>query len=125
MDRDETDEFHYRPELIRKRAITIALSRLMLIMFVLWMTIMMGFIAWTTYEAEQQRDRLIDCTTPGGRCFEDSQKRTADAVGNLNEITVFAAACADKAGVNTVAQIQACVLDELEKSHGSNTKTDR
>jgi hypothetical protein len=32
-------------------------------------------------------ERVLDCTEPGGECFEDSRKRTAEAVVGINEGT--------------------------------------
>lgn len=46
---------------------------------------------WGTTQAEKreayrtalqaQNDRIIDCTTPGRQCFEDSQKRSVQTLG--------------------------------------------
>lgn len=54
-----------------------------------------------------------DCTDPGGTCFKRGQKSTAKAVASINKITVYAAACADKPGNQTVTQIQSCVIRKL------------
>lgn len=58
-------------------------------------------------------ERVIDCTTPGGDCFNESTARTGEAVGSINEVTVAAVACAQK---NTgIAAIQECVRKALAK----------
>jgi hypothetical protein len=54
-----------------------------------------------------------DCTTPGQPCYERGQKQTAGAVADINKITVYAAACADRPGDQTVTQIQSCVIRKL------------
>ena len=41
-------------------------------------------------------DRVNDCTTPGRRCFEQGQKRTASAVGDINLVTIYAASCGSR-----------------------------
>ena len=71
-------------------------------------------------------DRILDCTDAGdeskgippGECFKESQRRTADAVGNINRVAVLAAACA--AGLpdglsdqQRVIRVQRCLIDQL------------
>jgi hypothetical protein len=56
---------------------------------------------------------LQDCTVPENDCYERSQKRTAEAVGDINKITLYAAACADRPGEQTIVEIQSCVLHRL------------
>lgn len=56
---------------------------------------------------------IRDCTTPGRRCYERSQKTTGDAVASINRVSVYAAACADRPRRQTVEQIQSCVIDRL------------
>lgn len=64
-----------------------------------------------TLNATEDTLALIrDCTQPGGDCFERGQKRTADAVANINLAAVYAAACADRDGVQGEDEIYACVV---------------
>lgn len=63
-------------------------------------------------------DRIIDCTEPTGDCYKDGQRRTAQAVGNINRVIVLAAACSvgldpalDVAERQT--EIQSCVIERL------------
>lgn len=58
---------------------------------------------------------IAGCVTPGKPCYDDGQKRTAGAVGSINEITAIAVACGDQAGEQTVAQIRACVAEQVEE----------
>jgi len=60
-------------------------------------------------------ERIVDCTTPGRPCYDDAQKRTAGAVGSINEITAIAVACGDQVGAQTIAQIRACVAAQVEE----------
>jgi hypothetical protein len=60
-------------------------------------------------DTERLAERIESCTTPGGQCFEASAARTRSAVGTINRITVYAAACADRAGVDTAPEIQHCI----------------
>lgn len=71
-------------------------------------------------------DRILDCTDggdketgrPPGECFVESQKRTADAVGDINRVVVIAAACAAGLPENLsdnqrVIRTQRCLIDQL------------
>ena len=58
-------------------------------------------------------DRVIDCTTPKGQCFEESQRRTGAAVGTINEITVLAAYCAHEH--ESEPEIRTCIEDNLDR----------
>lgn len=60
--------------------------------------------------ADRTLDLIRDCTEPGGECFDRGQKRTADVVADLNKAAVYAAACADKRGVQGEDEIYACVV---------------
>lgn len=39
-------------------------------------------------------DRIEDCTTPGGECYERGQSQTTQAVGDIGKLSVYASACA-------------------------------
>jgi predicted PurR-regulated permease PerM len=62
---------------------------------------------------------IRSCTTPGQKCFNESQKRTADVVADLNRVAVYAASCADKRGVQGEDEIYACVIKLLAKADAS------
>jgi hypothetical protein len=55
---------------------------------------------------------LIDCTTPGHKCYDDGQKATSDAVGQINRIIILASFCAQDN--HTLVDIQLCVTDNLQ-----------
>ena len=54
-----------------------------------------------------------DCVTPGGKCFDEGQKRSSGIVNALNQgsaaAAAAAAACADRPGVSGYRAIKACV----------------
>lgn len=60
---------------------------------------------------------IAGCVTPGDTCYDDGQKRTADAVESITTsigtITAITVACGDQAGQQTVTQIRACVTKQL------------
>lgn len=58
-------------------------------------------------------DRVNDCTTPGRRCFDQGQKRTANAVGDITQASIYASYCAAREPGQTVAEIQRCVMRQF------------
>lgn len=58
---------------------------------------------------------ILDCTNPSGKCFQNGQSRTADAVGNINKVVVLAAACARVPDNDTQEEIEGCVKKGLLK----------
>lgn len=59
-------------------------------------------------------DRIESCTTPEGACYRRGQQNTGAAVSTINEITIYAAACAKQPGIDTAREIRACVEDYLD-----------
>lgn len=51
---------------------------------------------------------IQDCTTPGGKCYQRTQRQTRGVVDSINEVSVYAATCAKRYG--TVSRIESCVL---------------
>lgn len=73
-------------------------------------------------KSQRAIDILIDCTTPTPensehvhKCFERSQAQTAGAIGQLNAITMAAAACIDQPHPISLQDVRSCV----EQSVGS------
>jgi hypothetical protein len=69
-------------------------------------------------------DLIRDCTEPKGKCFQRGQDQTAGAIADINQVTVYAAACASKVPGQTAEQIQRCVVrllaDDARKSKKGN-----
>lgn len=47
-------------------------------------------------ETNRIANQIESCTTPAGECYQRSQRNTGAAVSTINEITVYAAACASQ-----------------------------
>lgn len=62
---------------------------------------------------------IEDCTQPSGHCYQSGRKATADAVANINRVVILAAACASQHRGESVAEIQACVIDRLAQQKGN------
>lgn len=62
-------------------------------------------------DTKTNSDRLVDCTTPGGKCFEQGRSSTSGAIGTINKVTISAIYCSGKLGpAATVAALNACVV---------------
>lgn len=117
-------------EVVKKKARMIALQRgLITLGAFLAVT---GFIAviYMSVVGYLTRDLLVDCTTPQGECYRQAQEGndsvirrivndTIESAIPLHQLTRWyiqqSAACAEEPGVQTMAQIEKCVQDALEK----------
>jgi hypothetical protein len=90
-----------------------------LVISVLYVVLQTFTLASTMRETQQSSassvDAIRDCTEVGGECFERSQKRTGKVVADLGKVSAYAAACADRPGVQTEDDVLACVLRRLAK----------
>jgi hypothetical protein len=88
---------------------------------VLMIMLIVQVYSLTAATREQQQEntktseRIEECTTPGRPCFEDSARRTAEAVGSLNAWTEAAVTCADQTGTQPRAEIRACIIRTLRE----------
>lgn len=57
--------------------------------------------------------QIADCLDPDGLCYKRSQRRSASAIGSINEITYYAVSCADEPGTQSLEEIQTCVIARL------------
>ena len=60
-------------------------------------------------------ERLIDCTTQGHTCYDQSNARTNKVIITLNDVTKAAAVCADKPGSIKAEQMDDCIKAVLTK----------
>jgi heme exporter protein D len=63
-------------------------------------------------------EKIRSCTTPGEKCFRQSQRRTAKVVADINQVTVLAAVCAANASQPTVPVIEECIREQLAAVRG-------
>jgi hypothetical protein len=110
------DEFTERPDLRKKRAITIAVQRITVALGILYCVLTMTMLLILAYQGQEQRNSLTDCTTPSGECYKNGQRRTQEAIQALindNELTratvVAAVACAQDRTNVTKSDILACI----------------
>jgi len=66
-------------------------------------------------DTKRNSDRLVDCTTPGGKCYEQGRSATSGAVGTINRITIAAVYCSGKLGLSaTIGDLTACVTAQTK-----------
>jgi hypothetical protein len=62
-------------------------------------------------DTRRNSDRLVDCTTPGGKCYEQGRSTTSGAVGSINRVTIAAIYCSGKLGPSaSINQLNMCVV---------------
>ena len=124
-DQHYDDEFEGRPELVKLRARTLFLRNIGIGLLAVFMIASMTLLVITSLQGTIVRNQLLDCTTPGNPCYDDGQKRTAEAIaqlinaGHLDEvetrrIIILALACDARPGIDTPDEIQRCVDEEQE-----------
>lgn len=63
--------------------------------------------------ADKTLRRIESCTTPGKKCFEEAQARTAATVSDLNSVAIIAASCATQIPVEPgVSKVERASLIE-------------
>lgn len=102
----------------RKRASRISLGVLALLcLFVL----MLLAVAWQNNQLAHQVNetnlQLADCTTPGGKCYEEGRKRTSAVLADVIRAQIFMAQCArlypNEAGPTYDRKLEHCVYERL------------
>lgn len=58
---------------------------------------------------------IRSCTTVGGKCYDDQERRTGSLIDVVNSFTANAIACADRPGTQSVARIRACALRKAQQ----------
>lgn len=76
------------------------------------------FIKDQAVENHTISEKIQDCIDPEGACYLEGQKRTATAVGDINQVIVLASACSlgvdrDLPIRERQSLIQQCVIDRL------------
>lgn len=66
--------------------------------------------------AQDTNEQILDCLDPAGQCYKDSQARSGDAVSSINELSQYAAVCADRPGSQTLEEIRRCIADLITAS---------
>lgn len=78
-------------------------------------------VAWQGYvsanRARETNSRISDCTTPGGRCYAESAKRTGAAVGDIVRSQIALGECSrlypNESGPEFDRKLRQCVYDRI------------
>lgn len=126
----EIEEFEKRPDLVRKRAQALFWKRIWRALWVVIGIAALTFLVYSSIVANDSRQRIEECTNPGGQCYEDNQKATGQAVASIVEgvlagaetnhdltrkIILLTAWCQDHDGTQTLKELEECVNTELKK----------
>lgn len=120
------DEFEGREALIKKRTRMEILDRAWKALLIIFVVFCLGVSAFNSIVSIDSRRKLLDCTTPGGKCYEISQSKTGQAIKQLidagqvreevtRRIVILAITCTDRPGVNTIREIYVCVRTEMKE----------
>lgn len=119
MEVERVDEFTNRPALRKKRAIALMVQRATFSLFILYCLVTMALLLILSYQGNDQRHLLTDCTIPTGHCYKEGQQRTAQAIQYLikdNQLTrdtvIAAIACGQDPANDTKEEVLACVKEK-------------
>lgn len=105
-------------ERARRRASQISLGLLGLVGLFVGMLMV---VSWQNnrlaHQVAETNTRMADCTTPGGKCYEEGRKRTDGAVSAVVRISVLTNQCArlfpEESGPAYDRKLEACVQERL------------
>lgn len=108
----------HRAEQARKRANQLTMVLLGAV------TLFVAALAVIGYQVTTTNQRVVDCTTPGGRCYQQGQERTAQAVGDVLRVSVYMAECSrlfpNESGPEFDRKLERCVFDRLAADNKTN-----
>jgi hypothetical protein len=110
-----------RAEDARRKATVVNLG--LLVLLVLFVGLL-GAVSWQNNrvieKVEETNSIMADCTTPGGACYEQSQKRVGSAINDIVWASVYMSQCArlwpDESGPSYDRKLEACVIGRLEQA---------
>lgn len=85
---------------------------------------LVGVVTWQnnqlTQKVTETNERMADCTTPGGRCYEEGTHRTSSAIGDIILASIYMSECArlfpGEVGPQYDRKLEACVYERLERA---------
>ncbi len=93
---------------------------ILLMLAIAWQQLSIARNARTAAEgAQRAAHRIEDCTTPAGKCYADSSRRTGGAVANILRGNVVIAECRQQRSPDTSVaaqrELETCITDGLKK----------
>lgn len=71
------------PDLVKRRARYDLAQRVLRALVITCVLLTTGLLIYLAAGANNAANAIRDCTTPGGKCYQDGEKRTAAAVGQI------------------------------------------
>jgi hypothetical protein len=104
-----------RARIRKQHSIVVALAVLAVVMILgIILSVQTNRIAG---DARTTNERMADCTTPGGGCYREGQRRTGEAVGDILKASIYMAECSrlrpGESGPAFDAFLERCVADRL------------
>jgi hypothetical protein len=107
----------HRAEAARRRANRI--NTFLLLVAVLLVAVV-GVVGW---QVKATNDRIADCTTVGGTCYEEGRARTGAAIATLTRISIYVSQCGrlypGESGPQYDTKIEKCVAERLTQAQAS------
>lgn len=69
-------------------------------------------------DVKTTNDRLLDCTQPPGKCLEESQKRTGEAISGINDRTyrlIVAGIACQSDGITDEKPLARCIVARAQR----------
>lgn len=112
-------------EAARRRANTINLGVLGLLVVFVALLIAVGWQGNTAiHESRQANERIADCTTPGGECYEQGRVRTDGAIRVLTTMSIYVSQCGrlfpGEAGPEYDRKLEQCVAQKISVALGTS-----
>ncbi len=84
------------------------------------LVLLVGAVLAIGWQLKQTNDRVADCTTVGGKCYEEGRKRTGEAIRSLTRISIYVSQCGrlwpGESGPEYDKKLERCVADRLAEA---------
>ena len=105
----------------RRRATAVNLGVLLLLFLFVGLLLVLG---WQNnrlaHQVAKTNSTMADCTTPGGKCYQQGSERTGNAIASIIRAQVYMAECArlwpNESGVQYDTKLEACVYARLAEA---------
>lgn len=112
----------------RRRATAVNLALMGLLTLFVGLLLVVGYQNnQVIHKVNVTNQQLADCTTPGGKCYQQGQVRTGQAISDVIRAEIFMAQCArlypNESGDAYDRKLEACVFARLAGPTGRPTPT--
>ncbi len=102
----------------RKRASHINLGLLGLLILFVGLLVAIGWQGNEAIQANRETNRrMADCTTPGGKCYEEGRQRSNAAIQDILRVSIYMSECArlypGESGPEYDKKLESCIYERL------------